>query len=110
MTAKEYLGLDSYCKDKDGNKMSHDDMYTKLVTDMGYEAVKWCLPTPYSKIIKALDDGDEHLNSISLPVWDSCTIRLDAYRNLGINVISLSEKVCILKQCARMMWQKSKEE
>jgi hypothetical protein len=107
MTIREYLGLDSYDKDKEGKEMTHEDKYIKLVTSMGYEEVKKCLPTPHTRIIEALDHGDEYLNSIGIGTWDSCAQRLDSlYRKLGITCISLAERVCTLKRCAHMMYKK----
>jgi hypothetical protein len=108
MTVREYLGLDSHDKDKDDVVMSHEDKYTKVVNALGYIAVKQCLPKPHSRILEALDNGDEHLNTIPLATWDSCTTNL-SYKEFGLTSVSLSEKVCILKRCAKMMWEKSKQ-
>lgn len=127
MTFEEKLGL---TKD-----LPHIERYEIIVSYLGFNNVYKLIPFGISSIIKALKT-DEHLNNLPIREWYNATgftVYIDPntrkqcvqlkptvyghghYPNLaalcfakGINSFSLSELVCILKQCA-IMWANKSE-
>ena len=105
---KDYLGLNAHFERKDGTKMSHDEMYTKIVNDIGLEECIRLIPATIEEVQKALKT-DKGLNHIPLRKWDDAAPYIAPYiRHLGITHITLSECVCTLK-CAAKMWAKSEQ-
>ena len=102
MNVKEFLNLDSLNIDKDGNAISHEEKYTRIVNAIGLEKCVHYLPETKENLKLALEE-DEFLNNIPLQKWDFAfsDFRFEFYE-IGINVISKSDSVCTLKQCARM--------
>jgi len=112
MTFKEKFNLT--------DDMSHEEKYNTIIDGLGYEAVKQYIPVNQQDIIDALVK-DEHLNNIPLSLWDNAagfTVNKHSFTNTyevidcprglrylclksGVNTYSVSELVCILKQCAR---------
>ena len=88
----------------------HTDKYDGLIAQMGGLDQFWdMIPVGVDKIRAALDNGDEHLNTIPLHVWDRAA-GYD-YRNMNIHLpnipqegwikgMSLAERVCTLKRAA----------
>ena len=89
---------DLYSDDQEHNKY-----YSTVVEYIGYEEVLKILPFAWAEICRALYRGDEHFNTLHIPQWDRQTtlVRRLLY-NKGIDTSSISECVCILKECARM--------
>ena len=48
----------------------HEKKYDKIAQRIGIEALKKCLPFSAKSVKRALEAGDEHLNTIPLPLWD----------------------------------------
>lgn len=102
MNINGYLKIDSLNRNENGEEMSHEEKYTKIVNAIGYETCKRYLPATKEEIVKALET-DEHLNSIPIEKWDRQHIIFKGqFVRIGITHISLSNTVCVLKQCARM--------
>ena len=100
-------------------RTEHYEKYEKLAQHIGVYGL--CnLVKPYRKEIKqALENGDEHLNSIMLSRWDrlagakprylsSSTVRGDFILSweypwipAKVNGLSLAERVCVLKHVAK---------
>ena len=102
---------------------THEEYYGKIVEALGYDEVVSCVP--YS--VEVLDEKmkeDRHFNNLPIRVWDlasgfrcvgaDCFLvgsHLTAlYRKHGVNCFSNSDGVCILKECAREMVMKYREE
>ena len=102
------------------NRMTkkHNEKYDKLIEQMGgLEKIIPFIPVSKETIQKALADGDEHLNSISLYKWDKAAGRFsashwaDSRGDYGMSFygqhtiwpkqLSLAERVCVLKRAAR---------
>lgn len=101
-TVKQWLELDSYGKDKDGKEMGFEEKYYKFIELMGYKKVCRHIPFSREQVEKAIKSGDIHLNTLPLKKWD---IAANLLLNGGFNIefsSSLSDRVCILKQCARI--------
>uniref|UniRef100_A0A6M3LSB9 Uncharacterized protein n=1 Tax=viral metagenome TaxID=1070528 RepID=A0A6M3LSB9_9ZZZZ len=95
----------------------HYDKYEALSQKIGIEALRAIIPVTKEKIRAALENGDEHLNSISLHLWDKaagmipkrnyCTtkefyVSWESPFTSGVaNGLSLAERVCILKHVAQ---------
>lgn len=93
ITRKDYL---------DG-KVSHHEYYLAVAKTCGvsYELAD---PVFLARVKKALDDGDIHLNSIPLQVWDRRGAGIvglqKAFREHG-GYDSLAGRVCLLKAVAK---------
>ncbi len=128
MTFEEKFNLD-----KD---LPHNELYTAIVNNLGYDAVKQLIPFSLDEIVKALKT-DKHLNNLPLETWNNATgykveidfcsrrqiVKLNVsykknsaqYHSLaelcfsnGVTTFCLAELVCILKRCA-VMWAEAAE-
>jgi hypothetical protein len=88
---------------------NHKEKYGALVDAIGLQNLIPLIPATKEQIAKALEDGDEHLNTIPLKNWDD---RHAFAKSLAGKVIgqkegsrisytwSLAESVCLLKNAA----------
>ena len=95
----------------------HEKKYDKIAQRIGIEALKKCLPFSAKSVKRALEAGDEHLNTIPLPSWDKAAgNRPSSYplHKEGVFLswdepwtkdkargLSLAERVYILKHVAK---------
>ena len=87
-----------------GEVVSHKDIYTRAINVCGgLDTVIPYIPFKLEEIQKALEHHDEYLNTLRLSTWDFGSERVKdlCYRKAGINYMSLSEGVCLLKEAAR---------
>lgn len=102
MNIKEYLEINAHFEDENGDKMSHEEMYTTMVHAIGLDNLIPLLPEN-KQTLQAAYEEDENLNNISLQQWD---IRhhyvKQLLKGIGITTSSISQSVCILKQAARL--------
>ena len=95
------------CADIDrttGEKISHEAIYTRAINLIGgLDAVIPYIPFKLEEIQNALNNHDKHLNTLRLRTWDfgSELIKGVCNRKAGINYMSISEGVCLLKEAAR---------
>lgn len=103
MNLNELVGLKNCNVDiVTGLELSHQEKYKKIVDALGFDNVKKCLPYDLDTLKKAVKK-DKHLNNLSLKTWDRTTPALsNLYRSKGVTSWSLSQSVCVLKECARM--------
>lgn len=103
MNLKEYAGVNSIYEKPNGEKLTHEEVYTKIVNAIGLNTCAGYMPISIEKLKTALEK-DEHLNTIQLKKWDDMQpiFRYELGR-IGINTHSLSDTVCTLKQAARML-------
>ena len=80
----------------DAGDVEHAKKYDALARKIGIELVKALIPAKPERIRKALERGDDYLNTIPLHHWDAAAIRL-GLRERGL---SLSEGVSLLKHVA----------
>lgn len=117
VSIEDKLGLTT----KERLDMDHHVYYQKIINLIGYEKVKECVPYTLEEIKEAYPK-DEHLNNLPMKKWDYAsgfqviTTRYDQnyypiysqlrtlLKRIGINCYSNAEGVCILKECARMMY------
>lgn len=105
MTFREFCG--------DG---SHREQYHRAIQKLGgLEAVIPFIPFSHKNIVRALQDGDEHLNSLPLAAWDSASGFVSRNANVfavgselwsllasfDITSYSNAQLVCLLKEAAR---------
>lgn len=103
MNVKEFAGINAAYEKPNGDKMSHEELYTKVVNGIGLEICERYMPASIEVLRDALATNP-HLNNIKLEKWDRMhpTFRY-AFRRIGVNALSLSDTVCTLKQAARML-------
>lgn len=100
---KEFLGLNSFNKDINGLEVSHNEIFSKIVNEIGLEKLVKILPLQDKEELKIKYSQDQYFNNIPLRKWDDKFPIIKSYLiNIGITKISLSDTVCILKQAARM--------
>ena len=119
MTFSEFIGIKYADLDiETGEKMEHRAIYQRAVERFGgLKAIKPLIPFGLEEIKKALENGDEHLNTLPISKWDSasgfycrganCIPQFGAniwrlYRERGVTSVSCSQGVCLLKEAARM--------
>ncbi|MGX1195776.1 hypothetical protein [Metabacillus sp. SLBN-84] len=103
MNIKEYAGLNSVNERSNGEKMSHEELFTKIVNGIGLDTCARYMPASISTLRKALET-DPHLNNIKLEKWDRMHPSFrHTFRRIGVRSLSLSDTVCTLKQAARML-------
>jgi len=87
---------------KDAAAMEHYAEYDRLAKLLGINALRSVIPATREQIEKALAEGDEHLNSIPLPLWDVChSYVFHLCGGTGLTSWSLCETVCVLKHVAQ---------
>ena len=109
MTIKEAIGV------KTNERIPHREIYRRAIEYLGgLDVVLPYVPFPLKSIQKAIETGDEYLNTLPLKIWDAAsgfyTQGWDCFpthdgitillRQKSINVCSCSESVCILKEAA----------
>ena len=85
-------------------RISHSEKYTRAINLLGgLDAVIPIIPFSLSQIQDALKHNDEHLNTLPLKRWDNRvpSVKALCHRKAGINYMSVSEGVCVLKEAAR---------
>lgn len=103
MNIKEFAGINAQFETPNGEKMSHEELYTKVVNAIGLSGCAVYIPATPEELRAALR-VDPHLNNIPLKRWDDqygSIRRALAYKQ--ITQVSLSQAVCVLKQAARML-------
>ena len=81
----------------------HNEYYSNVVNYVGCEEVLKILPFKWAEICRAIASGDVHLNTLPINKWDrQATLVRGLLYNKGIDTSSISNCVCILKECARM--------
>lgn len=122
MTLKEAIGVKNANIDvKTGRKLEHSEIYGRAIDLLGGVDAVWQY-VPFSlEEIKAALPKDKHLNNLSMREWDMASGFIcrgadcrpvgggiwALYRKAGINCASNSDGVCILKECARLMAERS---
>ena len=110
MTLNEFVNVDNYLRDKStGEEVEQRDYMGRIIGKLGIENIKPYLPYSIDHL-KKFYKGDEHFNNTYLSVWDCSAEYLKRFliRN-GITIMSLSERVCILKETARILCEREKE-
>lgn len=103
MNIKEFAGVNSLLEKPNGEKMSHEELYTKVVNGIGLEICEGYMPVPIEELRDALRE-DPHLNTIPLRKWDNMHIAFrHVFRRIKVNRLSMSDMNCTLKQAARML-------
>ena len=119
MTFSEFIGIK--CANLDietGEKMEHRAIYQRAVERFGgLKAIKPLIPFSLEQIKKALESGDEHLNTLPIKEWNFAsgfvTYKWECkpifhqpiwylYKKHGITSASNSQGVCLLKEAARV--------
>lgn len=102
ITIKKFLKVDSHNRREDGTEMTHREKYSAIVNAIGLGTCVHYIPATKEEVVEALKT-DEYLNNIPIKKWDDqhWFIKQELFR-IGINAISLSDTVCVLKEAARM--------
>jgi hypothetical protein len=76
------------------DQIVHAGKYETLAQEVGVDRLKELIPASREQIRRALETGDQHLNSIPLRKWDMAAELIGGR-------LSLSEKVSLLKHVAK---------
>jgi hypothetical protein len=101
---RTHVGVNSFYRREDGTEMTHDEVFGKVVEDIGLERITPFMPATKEEVRKALEE-DRHLNSIPLEQWNVAHHNpgfRSLFRRLGIESLSISDSICTLKQAAKM--------
>lgn len=106
MTRKEYMHANSYASSREEQRKVHEKYYGEIVNALG-GAFNIPLPFTLDVIRNALAQGDKHLNTLQLSVWDAYARHLFTERVAYVlkergDSISMGTAVCILKRAAVM--------
>ena len=104
MTLKDFANVDSLYRDKFTREPVewHDDM-ARVIGKLGLANIKPYIPFDLNLVREKLK-VDEHLNNLRLKYWDNAANNLSyLFIRKGITMFSLSERVCVLKEAARML-------
>lgn len=127
MTLKEAVGVKSVDIDaRTGAQLSHEEIYGRIIEFLGgLDEVGRFIPFQMSEIRDALENGDEHLNTLPLKEWDRASGFIADHRGncvftgggiwtlyvkYGITAASSSDGVCILKEAARRIAQEERRD
>ena len=66
---RDYLGINSIGEKQNGEKMSHEEVYSTIVNAIGMDKCIHYLPETKHDILEAYKE-DKHLNNIPLAKWD----------------------------------------
>lgn len=124
MTFNEFIGVRNANIDiETGEQLSHQYIYRRAIMRFGgLKAIEPFIPFSLEEIKKALAKGDEHLNTLNMKRWDNasgfycqgseCCIApspiWNLYRQHHVTSASCSQSVCLLKEAARWLAERSK--
>jgi hypothetical protein len=88
------------------SKRAHYENYEKIAQTLGVEMLKDLVPFSRERILHAINEGDEHLNSLPLKEWDRKHPAIFEWahrRSLPREAVCwvLCDTVCVLKHVAR---------
>lgn len=109
MTLKEFANVDSFYRDLDnGNELEWRDYMARIISKLGIENIKPYIPYNITFLKDSISNGDVHFNDTTkLKYWDSAAERINPLlQHNGITCYSLSERVCILKETARILCER----
>jgi hypothetical protein len=104
MTLKQFANVDNYLRDLDnGKELEWREYMARIIDKLGIDNIKPYIPCSINVIREKLAK-DVHLNNIPLKKWDYAAefIHPLLHRN-GITCYSLSERVSVLKEAARIL-------
>lgn len=127
MDLRQFANVDSFLRDLESQEtISWNEYMERIINKIGLHRIKLFIPYGVECIREALKE-DEHLNNLPLSSWDRASgynlnTRFENRGQVvfyhtgfgqflidnGINIISLSECICILKEAARMLCEKEK--
>lgn len=104
MNIKEFAGVDSSYKDLcTGRELEWKEYMARVINKIGVNNIAPYIPFELKAVREALK-SDEHLNNLPLRHWDIAAEQMKSLLHYnGITTYSLSERVCILKETARML-------
>jgi hypothetical protein len=79
----------------DAGAVEHAQKYEALAQLLGVDFLRKLIPASPERVRKALETGDQHLNTIPIYKWD------DAGLSIQKPGLSMAEKVCVLKHVAK---------
>ena len=104
MNVKQFANVDSVYRDLDnGNPVEWREYMGRVVNKLGIDDIVPYIPYDMETLENAYK-ADIHFNTLNIKVWDKAAeqIRPVLHRK-GITAYSLSDRVCILKETARLL-------
>lgn len=110
MNLKEFVNVDSFYRDRSTREpVEYHDYMARVIGKLGLENIKPYIPFDLNLVREKLKT-DEHLNNLRLKDWDNAGYSFLVFLACkGITTQSASERVCILKEAARMLAREIKE-
>lgn len=110
MTLKEFANVDTFYRDiETGTEITYEEYMRRVVNKLGLENIKYYIPFRIDYLMKQLKT-DKNLNNTKLKNWNVSAERLKLlFLKNRITYFSLSERVCVLKEAARMLCEKENE-
>lgn len=104
MTLKDFANVDSLYRDKSTREtIEWHDYMARVIEKLGLENIKPHIPFDLNLVRENLKT-DEHLNNLRLKDWDNAANNLSyLFIRKGITIFSVSERVCVLREAARML-------
>ena len=104
MNVKQFANVDSVYRDLDnGNPVEWREYMGRVVNKLGVDNIKPYIPYDLDTLITAYK-GDVHFNNLDIEVWDKAAKYIrHILHSKGITTYSLSDRVCILKETARIL-------
>lgn len=102
MNIKQFLGLNTFNQNENGEEMQHEEIYSTVVNAIGLDTLVPYLPATKDNLEKAYEK-DQYLNNIPLKKWGFASYGVrNELAKIGITSTSISDGVCTLKSAARM--------
>lgn len=104
MTLKEFANVDSFYNDiETGEPVPFEQYMRRIINKLHLYAIQQYIPFSL-KVVEEKLKADAHLNNLPLDEWDRAAWYFGPFLVAnGITTFSLSERVCILKEAARML-------
>lgn len=108
MNIKQFANVDSYLRDLDnGNELEWREYMGRVVNKIGIDNIMPYIPYDMKTLNKAYK-ADMHLNTLDIKVWDKAAEQIcHVLRRNGITIYSVSDRVCILKETARLLCERN---
>lgn len=128
MNLKEFANVSSFYKDLDnGNELEWREYMARIISKLGIDNIKPYIPFEIDMLMNCFCNGDVHFNETDISTWENAggfirkingkTGKMDyTFNNCGlgnllvrnkITCYSPSDTVCILKEAARILCEKS---
>ena len=102
MTLKQFAGVDGLLRDNETKReISKEEYLHRVVTRLGVERVKQCVPFTVRELKEALE-RNSNFNTIPAHCWQQASIATLFIEN-GINRFTSTDRLAVLKYAAKLI-------